>query len=116
MTNFALALLEFVLQRVNELVYTTHDLTSFARDLGYEGPPFAWDINRRAVIRAELDAFYAQKYGLDRQELEFVLDSADVYGEDFPRVTFPVLKKNELREFGEYRIKRLILEAWDRIL
>ena len=107
--------LEFISPRVLELVYTTHDLTSFARDLGYEGPPFPWDPNRRAILRAELDAFYAKKYGLDRQELEFILDPADVYGEDFPSVTFPVLKKNELREFGEYRTKRLALEAWDNL-
>ena len=107
--------LVFISKRVLELVYTTNDLTPFARDLGYEGPPFPWDSNRRAMLRAELDAFYAKKYGLNRQELEFILDPADVYGEDFPSVTFPGLKKNELREFGEYRTKRLVLEAWDNL-
>nr|EDZ37963.1 MAG: superfamily II DNA/RNA helicase [Leptospirillum sp. Group II '5-way CG'] len=107
--------LEFVSNRVLELVYVTNDLTPFARDLGYEGPPFPWDSNRRAMLRAELDAFYAKKYGLNRQELEFILDPADVYGEDFPSVTFPGLKKNELREFGEYRTKRLVLEAWENL-
>ncbi len=28
--------------------------------------------------------------------------------------TFRVLKSNELRQYGEYRTKRLVLEAWDR--
>ena len=34
--------------------------------------------------------------------------------EDFPSETFRVLKKNEIKEFGEYRTRRLVLEAWDR--
>jgi hypothetical protein len=35
--------------------------------------------------------------------------------EDYPSETFRVLKKNELRRFGEYRTKRLVLDAWDRL-
>jgi len=37
-----------------------------------------------------------------------------VYGEDFPGETFRVLKNNEIRKYGEYRTKRLVLEAWER--
>jgi hypothetical protein len=29
--------------------------------------------------------------------------------------TFRVLKNNEIRQFGEYRTQRLVLEAWDRL-
>ena len=29
--------------------------------------------------------------------------------------TFRVLKNNDLRQFGEYRTQRLVLEAWDRL-
>lgn len=29
--------------------------------------------------------------------------------------TFQVLKSNEIGEFGEYRTRRLVLEAWDRL-
>ncbi|GIV04330.1 MAG: hypothetical protein KatS3mg015_3160 [Fimbriimonadales bacterium] len=35
--------------------------------------------------------------------------------EKFPWETFRVLKKNEIREFGEYRTRRLVLEAWARL-
>ena len=28
--------------------------------------------------------------------------------------TFRVLKDNELRQYGEYRTKRLVLDAWNR--
>jgi len=55
--------LAFIVPRVLELTYTSHAMTPFARDLGYEGKPFAWDEDRRAKLRAELDAFYARAYG-----------------------------------------------------
>jgi hypothetical protein len=29
--------------------------------------------------------------------------------------TFRVLKTNDLRQFGEYRSQRLVLEEWDRL-
>jgi len=78
-------------------------------------PPFKWDENRRAVLRAELDAYYARLYGLTRDELRYILDPKDVYGPDFPGETFRVLKEKEERAFGEYRTRRLVLEAWDRL-
>ena len=107
--------LDFIVSRVLELTYTAHDLTPFACDLGYKGPPFAWNPERRALLRAELDAYYAKLYGLTRDELRYILDPADIYGDDYPSETFRVLKNNETRQFGEYRTRRLVLEAWDRL-
>ncbi len=34
---------------------------------------------------------------------------------DFPGETFRVLKEKELRQYGEYRTRRLVLEAWGKI-
>ena len=82
--------------------------------MGYLGKPFQWDTNRRALWRAELDAYYAKLYGLTRDELRYILDPSDIYGDDYPSVTFPGLKRNEVRDFGEYRTRRLVLEAWDK--
>ena len=107
--------IEFISSRVLELVYTAWDMKPFAEDMGYEGEPFIWDEERRAILRAELDAKYAQMYGLTRDELRYILDPADVYGSDFPSETFRVLKNNEMRKYGEYRTQRLVLEAWDRM-
>ncbi len=107
--------LAFIVPRVLELTYTAHDLKPWAEDLGYSGPPFGWDENRRALLRAELDAWYAKAYGLTRDELRYILDPADVMGADYPSETFRVLKNNEMREFGEYRTRRLVLEAWDNL-
>jgi hypothetical protein len=107
--------IEFISTRVAELVYTAWDMKPFAQDMGYNGEPFTWNPNRRALLRAELDAYYAKLYGLTRDELRYILDPSDVYGSDFPSETFRVLKNNEIKQFGEYRTQRLVLEAWDRM-
>ena len=78
--------------------------------------PFPFNPDRRAQLRAELDAYYARLYGLTRHELRYILDPADVHGPDYPSETFRVLKNNEIRQFGEYRTQRLVLEAWDGLV
>jgi hypothetical protein len=65
-------------------------------------------------FRAELDAWYARAYGLTRNELRYILDPADVMGQGYPSQTFRVLKNNETKKYGEYRTRRLVLDAWDR--
>ena len=107
--------LAFLVPKVLELTYTSHALAPFARDLGYDGPPFAWDEERRAYLRADLDAFYARAYGLTHDELRYILDPADVKGPDYPSETFRVLKEKEVRQYGEYRTRRLVLAARDRM-
>jgi hypothetical protein len=106
--------LDFIVTRVLELTYTANDMHPFAEDLGYNGPPFPWDPDRRGVLKAELDAYFAYLYGLSRDELRYILDPKEVMGADYPSETFRVLKENEIRAYGEYRTRRLVLEAWDR--
>jgi hypothetical protein len=107
--------IEFISSRVLELVYTAWDMQPFAQDMGYQGAPFVWNPERRATLRAELDAKYAKLYGLTRDELRYILDPSDVYGAEFPSETFRVLKSKEMKEYGEYRTQRLVLSAWDEI-
>jgi hypothetical protein len=107
--------IEFISSRVLELVYTAYDMKPFAQDMGYDGEPFIWDEERRAILRAELDAKYAKLYGLTRDELRYILDPADIYGADFPSETFRVLKNKEINKYGEYRTQRLVLAAWDML-
>jgi hypothetical protein len=112
--------LAFIVPRVLELTYTAHDLHAWGQDLlaydprpaAEQGQPFAWNPERRAQLRAELDAYYARLYGLNRDELRYILDPKDVMGEDYPSETFRVLKESEIRAYGEYRTRRLVLEAW----
>ncbi len=60
---------------------------------------------------------HAHLYDLTRDELRYTLrvDPKEVHGEDFPRETFRVLKEKEVRLYGEYRTRRLVLEAWDEL-
>jgi len=89
---------------VFDLLYTAWDLAPFARDLGDDGPPFRWIPERRAQLRAELDAAFCLLYGLERSDVEYVLQS------------FPVLRNNEERAYGEYRTARLVLTAFDALV
>jgi hypothetical protein len=107
--------LAYIVPRVLELTYTAHDMAAWAKDLVHNGPPFPFHPERRAQLRAELDAYYARLYGLTRDELRYILDPADVMGDDYPSETFRVLKKGEINEFGEYRTQRLVLAAWDAL-
>ncbi len=107
--------IEFVRERVTRLVYTGFDIKPFAEDLNYSGAPFEWKENDRALTRAELDAYYAHLYGLTRDELRYILDPKDVFGGDFPSETFRVLKEREIKEYGEYRTQRLVLQAFDKL-
>ena len=107
--------LAFVVPRVVELTYTSYSLEPFARELGFALSPFDWDDIRRAELRADLDAFFARAYGLDREDLRYIIDPADVMGDDYPSETFRGLKRNEMKDFGEFRTERLVLAAWDRM-
>lgn len=78
--------------------------------------PFKWDEDRSAHLRAELDAYYANLYSLDERDLRYILDSADVMGTDFPSETSQVLKEKEMARYGAYRTRRLVLEAWQRLI
>ncbi|MBX9827316.1 MAG: N-6 DNA methylase [Xanthobacteraceae bacterium] len=113
---FTRADLAFTTPRVLELTYTSNLMRLWAEDLGHTSQPFGWDENRRAVVRAELDAFFALKYSLSRDELRYVLDPTDAKDVDYPSETFRVLKASEERRFGEYRTRRLVLEAYDRLV
>lgn len=98
---------QLVAPRVLELTYTSQELQGFARNLGYEGEPYPWNEERRHRLTCELDAIYAEMYGLDRSDLEHILDAPE------PGTSFPTLKNNEIKEFGEYRTKIHVIEAFD---
>ena len=135
--------IKFIKSRVLELVYTAYDLKPFAQDMGYHGEPFQWNEERRANLKAELDAYYAKLYGLNRKQLRYILDPADLTPRElenilddweeiknplieseyqkrcaastFPGETFRVLKEKEIRNYGEYRTRRLVLEKWEEM-
>jgi hypothetical protein len=67
-------------------------------------PPGEVDESNRRRLRAEIDALVAREaFRLTREELEWVIDS------------FDVLKRAELRKFGEFRTKHMVLGCFDAI-
>jgi len=94
---------DWILPRTLELTYTAWDLAAFARDCGYAGPPFRWDKQRRFLLQCELDAAYFHLYGTVREDAEYIME------------TFPSIKREDEKQYGEYRTKRVILEIYDEM-
>lgn len=111
-----------IVERVARLCWFSHDLDGWMEELREECPadydlpdePVIWNEEQRAVWQAELDAIYAHLYGLSTEDLRYILDPEDVCGKGCINETFRVLKDREIRELGEYRTKRLVLEAWNK--
>ena len=111
-----------------ELTYFNHDLDGWAQELFDEltpaqqqelpqlgaQQPFPFNPERRSVLQAELDAIIGHLYGLNTEDMRYILDPEDVCGPGCINETFRVLKDNELRQYGEYRTKRLVMDAWYR--
>lgn len=95
---------EWIKPRVLELTFTSNDIRGFAASVGWNGPSFSWDPERRALLRAELNAALFHIYGLSREETSFVMD------------TFPIVRQRDERSFGEFRTKRLVLERFDALV
>jgi hypothetical protein len=89
--------------RVLELTDTAHDLAPCAADLGYTGPPFRWDTERRFLLRAELDAAFFHLYRIERDGVDYILD------------TVPIVRRKDEQRHGKYRTKRVILEIYDQM-
>jgi hypothetical protein len=94
-------LAEWIARRMLPLVYTAWDMQPFARDLGYDGPPFPWDEEKRFLLRCELDAAFFYLYGVERDDVDYIMG------------TFPIVKRKDEAKRGEYRTKRVILEMYD---
>ena len=117
-----------IVKRVAELCYFNHDMDGWASELWEEmseeqrselpqlgaQQPWIYNPERRAILQAELDAIFAHLYGLNTEDLRYILDPEDVCGKGCINETFRVLKDNEIRQYGEYRTKRLVLEAWNK--
>ena len=100
---FTPAVRQTLLPRLLELTYTAWDLEPFAKDFGYDGLPFRWNEERRFLLRCELDAAYFHLYGIERDDVDYIME------------TFPIVKRKDEQRYGEYRTKRVILEIYDEM-
>ncbi|WP_404955425.1 Eco57I restriction-modification methylase domain-containing protein [Streptomyces sp. 147326] len=98
----------FLVPRLVELVYTAWDMEPLALDLGDSDAPFTWNEERRALLRAELDAYFFHLYEISREDTAYILET-------FQSDSDGGLKNNEITKYGEYRTKRLVLAEYDRM-
>jgi hypothetical protein len=121
----------WLIPRILELIYTAWDLRSYARDCGYDGPPFLWDNERRFELRCELDAAFFHLYlpcepdsswrkaesetaeqltalkhhfAQPRDAVAYILDQ------------FPIVRKKDEQAHGSYRTRERILAIYDAML
>ncbi len=99
MWDAAHSLHSWIEARVLELSYTAHDVAPFAAYLGDDGPPFRWDEQRRFAMRAELDAAFFHLYGIERDDVGYIMDS------------FIAFQHNDPARFE--RTKELIVQVYD---
>ena len=100
----------FVINYAKKLLGTTNKMAEIL-----ECPVTIWDPDERAILISRLDAFYAMKYGLSREDFEFILDPEAVMGKGYPTSTFPQIRDNDIAQYGEYRTKILALKAYDEL-
>ena len=104
----------FFVPRVLRLICTAKEMVDFWNHAATEGwvafhsddasVPGAIDDDERRVLQSEIDAYVARDlYGLTRDELGHILD------------TFPIVKKRDIRQSGEYRTKQMVLRAYDQL-
>lgn len=92
---------EWVTPRVVELIATSNVLSSFSKQMLGSARVFPFDPARRFQLRCELDAAFFHLYGLTRDEVAYVMD------------TFPIVRRHDEKEHGDYRTKHAILANYD---
>jgi hypothetical protein len=114
------SLADWIRPRVLELTYTAWDLQPFARDLGYDGPPFRWDDERRFQLRCELDAaFFILYLGTpDEWEREATPELKALFPAPRDAVgyildQFPIVRRKDEERYGTYRTREVLLEMYD---
>ena len=93
----------WISDRVLKLTCTAEDMRPLAEACGFKAGVHKWRADERAQLMAELDAAYFHLYGLDRDDVEYVLS------------TFTGTRRRDQGETGSYRTADLILNAFDTL-
>jgi len=62
-----------------------------------------WNEGRRFHIRCELDAAFFHLYGVERDDVDYIME------------TFPIVKRKDEQKHGTYRTKDTILQIYDQM-
>lgn len=94
----------WITDRVMRLLLDNSEMLSLADDFDRKLAGSAWESSRRAGLRAELDAAFFHLYGIERDDVDYIME------------TFPIVKRKDIAACGEYRTKTLILEVYDAMV
>lgn len=134
--QYSSILYNFIISRFIELSFTSYSMLYIEVSI-YNVPLFIWDEERRFEILCELDALYFHLYLGTQKDWEksynssFQQSSTSAVGNainpllsyfqsprkavEYIMKTFPIVKRKDIDEFGEYLTRRSILEIYDQI-
>ena len=95
---------DFTIPRVLELTYTSSEMQDFVEHFDHENHPFTWHEDRRFQLKCEIDAALFRLYGMNHDETDYIME------------TFPIVKRDDERNFGEFRTKHVILDIYDEMM
>ena len=94
---------KWISERVLKLTCTSNDMIPFAKAVDFKPLVHKWKTAERVELRAELDAAYFLLYGIERQDVEYILS------------TFSGTKKQDKTLFGPSSAFGRILKHYDRL-
>ncbi len=103
-TTYTERLKAVIKERVIFLQYFNEEISPFISSLGEERDCVIWNEKERFQLQCELDAIYAHLYGLEKEEMDYILE------------TFPIVKRKDIDKYGSYRTKETILRLYDQFV
>lgn len=95
-------LIDVISNKICRLLLNSFELLDLSFDIHFNGEIIVWNEKERFQLQCELDAIYAHLYGLDKEEMDYILE------------TFPIVKRKDIDKYGSYRTKETILRLYDQ--
>ena len=116
-----------IVKRIAELCYFNHDMDGWVSELWEEmneeqraelpqlgtQQPWIYILSAEPSFKPSLMPSLPISMNLNTEDLRCILDPEDVCSKGCINETSRVLKDYEIRQYGEYRAKRLVPEAWN---
>ncbi len=89
-----------IIKNTVQLSNTSNDVSDFFLDFS-EIDGITWDKTVRFTLQCELDAIFFQLYGLNKDDIDTIMDA------------FPAVRKRDEEKYKSYRTKEAILQLYD---
>jgi hypothetical protein len=95
---------KWISDRVLKLTCTAEDMRPLAEAAGFDPPIHKWNPRERAEIMAELDAAFFHLYGIDRDDVQYILSTFSGFSDESDQTEMPFIGEND------------VLGAYDRLV